>query len=462
VSAEISGKKGLTMDIILVPGLWLDGSSWDRVTPVLETAGHQVRPITLPGLESTDADRSSVTLRDQIDAVVAAIDACEKSPLVVGHSAACGIVHAAVDARPDKVVRAIHIGGFPTPDGRPVAGGFTPVGPDLVLPEWSEFDEADLTDLDEQALARFRERAIPSPAALVTDKQTLSDPARYNVPVTAIAPEYTSAMLKEWVAAGEEPVSELARIREVEYLDLPTGHWPQFTRPGDLAELILGSVPLTAKQFAESDGVGDWRLHGQGFGAFFRTTGFSQGAAFAASLGDLGDQGNGRLDVDLRAEGVQVTLSHWFSFMIARDVRTAREITSRATNAGLVADPSQVRGIQISIDAADITGILPFWEAVLGYRIRVDEDVDDPLRILPSFWFQEMDPPRTERNRIHIDVNAPYDEIQDRIDKAVAAGGTVVNDKHAPFWWTLADKEGNEVDVCGGYGREEAWGFVPN
>jgi hypothetical protein len=77
VSAEISGKKGLTMDIILVPGLWLDGSSWDRVTPVLETAGHQVRPITLPGLESTDADRSSVTLRDQIDAVVAAIDACE-------------------------------------------------------------------------------------------------------------------------------------------------------------------------------------------------------------------------------------------------------------------------------------------------------------------------------------------------------------------------------------------------
>jgi pimeloyl-ACP methyl ester carboxylesterase/predicted enzyme related to lactoylglutathione lyase len=450
------------MDIILVPGLWLDGSSWDRVTPVLEAAGHRVRPITLPGLESADADRSTITLRDNVDAVVAAIDACAKSPLVVGHSAACGIVHAAVDARPDKVVRAVYIGGFPSPHGRPLAGGFTPVGADLALPDWSEFDDADLTDLDEEARARFRKRAAPSPAALASDKQTLSNPARYNVPVTSIAPEYTSAMLKEWIAEGAESVSEFARIREVEYLDLPTGHWPQFTRPDDLAELILGSVPLTAKQFAESDGVGGWRLHGQGFGAFFRAGSFSQGAAFASYLGDLGDLGNGRLDVDLRAEGVLLTLSHWFSFMIARDVLTAREITSRAEGAGLVADPSQVRSIQVSIDAADINGVLPFWEAVLGYEIRVDEDVDDPLRTLPSFWFQQMDPPRTERNRIHIDVHVPYDEIQERIAKAVEAGGTVVNATHAPFWWTLADKEGNEVDVCGGYGREEAWGFVPN
>ena len=94
-------------DIILVPGLWLDGSSWDQVVPTLERAGHRAHPLTLPGMESRDADRSRVTLRDHVDAVVEAIDACAAAGQVVlvGHSGGCGIAHAAVDARPDRVAR---------------------------------------------------------------------------------------------------------------------------------------------------------------------------------------------------------------------------------------------------------------------------------------------------------------------------------------------------------------------
>jgi pimeloyl-ACP methyl ester carboxylesterase len=231
------------MDIILVPGLWLDGSSWDKVIPHLEADGHRVLPITLPGMDSPDADRSSVHLVDHVAAVVTAIDACRQPPVVVGHSAGCGVVYAAVDARPDEVVRAIYVGGFPTPDGQPIAGGFAISGGDLPLPGWDEFDDADLGGLDDAGREAFRERAIPSPAALTTDEQVLANPARYNVPVTAIAPEYSSAMLKDWIADGEPSVREFSLIREVEYVDLPTGHWPQFSRPDDLARLILGSVP---------------------------------------------------------------------------------------------------------------------------------------------------------------------------------------------------------------------------
>jgi pimeloyl-ACP methyl ester carboxylesterase len=174
-----------------------------------------------------------------VDAVVAAIDGCDKPVLLVGHSVGCGLAYAAVDARPDRVARAVYIGGFPTGHGRPLFGGFEGESGDLPMPHFSEFDEADLGGLDEAALADFRARAIPSPAALAVDPQQLSDERRYDVPVTAVCTEYDSASLREWIEQGEEQVQEFTRIRDLEYVDLPTGHWPQFTRPEDLAQTIL-------------------------------------------------------------------------------------------------------------------------------------------------------------------------------------------------------------------------------
>jgi pimeloyl-ACP methyl ester carboxylesterase len=232
------------MDIILIPGLWLDGSSWEKVVPALEHAGHRTHPLTLPGMESKDTDRSEITLRDHVDAVVDAIDSCgsDGQVVLVGHSAGCGIAHAAVDARPDRVARAVYVGGFPTGDGDAVADGYPAENGEVPLPDWSAFEEEELVDLDDEARAAFRERAIPSPEHVTRDPQQLSDERRYDVPVTVICTEFTSQMLRDWAERGLAPVREFARIRDVEYVDLPTGHWPQFTRPKELARTILASV----------------------------------------------------------------------------------------------------------------------------------------------------------------------------------------------------------------------------
>jgi pimeloyl-ACP methyl ester carboxylesterase/uncharacterized damage-inducible protein DinB len=237
------------MDVILVPGLWLDASSWDRVAPVIERAGHRVHPLTLPGMESRDADRSAITLRDHVDAVIAAIDAVDPAAgkvALVGHSAGSGIAYAALDARPDRVACAVLIGGFPTGDGGALCDAHAVVNGEIPLPDWSAFEEEDLVGLDDKARAEFRERAIPSPEQVPPGPQRLADERRYDVPVTVVATEFSTEALKGWIAKGAEPVREFTKIRDVRYVDLPTGHWPQFTRPEELAWIILGSMHVQA------------------------------------------------------------------------------------------------------------------------------------------------------------------------------------------------------------------------
>ena len=228
------------VEVILIPGLWLDGSSWDEVVPRLEAEGHETVALTLPGMESIDADRSEITRQDYVDAIVAAIDAAGGSVVLVGHSIAASWAHAAVDARPGSVARAIYVGGFPSGDGSEEE--FPAVNGEIPLFDWADFDEADLGGLDEAGLARFRRRAIPSPARAANDPQKLSDGRRYQVPVTMICPEFSVEMLKGWMADGLEPVAELTRISDVTYVDLPTGHWPQFTMPDELADAILEAI----------------------------------------------------------------------------------------------------------------------------------------------------------------------------------------------------------------------------
>jgi 4a-hydroxytetrahydrobiopterin dehydratase len=131
-----------------------------------------------------------------------------------------------------------------------------------------------------------------------------------------------------------------------------------------------------------------------------------------------------------------------------RDVELARQISAAARELGASADPTVVQHVRVAIDVPVTAEVRPFWRAVLGYTEVGDEDLVDPLRRGPSFWFQQMDAPRTQRNRIHIDVYLPDDQVQARIAAALAAGGHVVSDANAPEWWTLADAEGNEVDLA--------------
>jgi pimeloyl-ACP methyl ester carboxylesterase len=243
------------MDILLIPGLWLDGASWVAVLPGLQRAGHRPVPLTLPGMESRGADRSVITLRDHVSAVVAAIDASpDDKVVVVGHSAGSGVAWAAVDARPERVARAIFVGGFPTPDGGAMADPFPAEHGEVPLPDFADFEDADLAGLDDTGRKQFRERAVPSPEQVVAGVQRLADTRRYDVPVTMICPEYTSAMLREWVAKGAAPVSEVPKIKHVDYLDLATGHWPQFTRPDDLATAIVSAIHFPADRKIDDAG----------------------------------------------------------------------------------------------------------------------------------------------------------------------------------------------------------------
>lgn len=234
------------MDIILVAGFWLDGSSWDEVTPPLVEAGQRVHTPTLPGLEGIDAPRAGIGLRDHIDAIVAIIDGVEGDLVLVGHSGGGAIIHGAIDARPGRVTRAVYVDAGPLGEGGVINDEIPTDGDDAPLPPWEFFDDEDLVDLDDPLRDAFRARAIPQPRLVTSDAQHLFDERRYDVPATVIACEFPSAMLTQMVEQGHPYVAELARVRDVEYVDLPTGHWPQFTRPVELGAVILAAVDRTA------------------------------------------------------------------------------------------------------------------------------------------------------------------------------------------------------------------------
>ncbi|HET6814613.1 MAG TPA: VOC family protein [Actinomycetota bacterium] len=211
---------------------------------------------------------------------------------------------------------------------------------------------------------------------------------------------------------------------------------------------------ISPRQFSEVDGVGDWRVLGEGACAYFRTGSFVAGTRLVHAIGELAGLGEHHPDLDLRHEGVTVrlltTADDWYG-LTERDLDLARQISAVARQLGLSADPSALQTVQVSIDALVGSEVMPFWRAVLGYEYRPDspdEDLIDPRGRGPSLWFQEMDAPRPQRNRIHIDVWVPHDQAEARVKAAIAAGGRLVTDEHAPGWWTLADPEGNEVDVA--------------
>ncbi|NUT72464.1 alpha/beta fold hydrolase [Pseudarthrobacter sp. C4D7] len=233
------------MDIILVPGFWLDASSWAAVTPALEAAGHRPHPLTLPGKESADAHRAGIDLQDHIDAVVDVLDTLPGKAVLVGHSGGGAIIHGAVDARPDKVERAIYVDSGPLGEGESINDALPAVGDEVPLPAWDSFEDADLVDLDDGLRRDFRARAIPEPKGVAYGRQHLHDERRYDVPATVIACELPAALIREWIDAGHPFVAELVQVHDVEYIDLPTGHWPQFTRPKELGRAILAAVDRT-------------------------------------------------------------------------------------------------------------------------------------------------------------------------------------------------------------------------
>jgi 4a-hydroxytetrahydrobiopterin dehydratase len=211
---------------------------------------------------------------------------------------------------------------------------------------------------------------------------------------------------------------------------------------------------ITPSAFHEADGAEEWRVIGEGACTFFRTGSFAAAARLVDAISELPGLDAHHPDVDVRHDGVTVrliTITDDYYGLSQRDVELAREISAVARELGVEADPSYVQSFNITIDAHVSADVLPFWRAVLGYQDRGDnpgEDLIDPRTREATVWFQRMDEPRTERNRIHIDVWVPYDQAEARIASAIAAGGRLVTDEHAPAWWVLADAEGNEACVA--------------
>jgi pimeloyl-ACP methyl ester carboxylesterase len=198
--------------------------------------------VTPPGLESRDADRSGITLQDHVDALVARVDAADGPVVLVGHSGGGSVISGAADARPDKVARAIYVDAGPAGEGTVVNDELPAENGEIPLPDLGIFEENELRDLDDALVARFQAMAIPSPERAATDPLHVSDERRYDVPTTVIATSMPSELLRELIAGGHPYVRELATMKDYEIVDLPTGHWPQLTKPAELAAVIVAAV----------------------------------------------------------------------------------------------------------------------------------------------------------------------------------------------------------------------------
>jgi 4a-hydroxytetrahydrobiopterin dehydratase len=216
---------------------------------------------------------------------------------------------------------------------------------------------------------------------------------------------------------------------------------------------------LTARQFHGAEGVEDWRVVAEGACAYYRTGSFATGARLVDAISALPGLDDHHPDVDVRHDGLTVrliTVTNDYFGLSQRDLELARQISAIARELGVPADPSVVQTVFVTIDGLVHPRVMPFWRAVLGYADRGDspEDLIDPRFRGPSIWFQQMDIPRPRRNRIHIDVWVPHDRAEARVAEAIAAGGRLVTDTHAPSWWVLADAEGNEACIGTWLGRD--------
>lgn len=215
------------------------------------------------------------------------------------------------------------------------------------------------------------------------------------------------------------------------------------------------TVSITPKQFHEADGVDDWRVLWSVAFALYRTADFATGVRLVAEIGRLAEAAGHHPDLNLRATVLEVRLvtkERWS--LTETDLQLAQQIAAAAAALGVRADPGSTRTWEIALDALDVDKVRAFWCAVLGYETAGDTDISDPDGLYPPIYVQQMDVMRKGRNRIHVDVGVPHDQAEARVAAALAAGGTLVTDQYAPMHWTLADPEGNEVDLATWVGRD--------
>lgn len=231
--------------IILVPGFWLGAWAWDEVAEILRADGHDVTAITLPGLESADSDRSRISSTDHVDAICAAVEAHESPAVLAVHSASGFSGYAASDRIPERIAAMVYV------DTAPGKGA---LDPDFVGAEkpmiWSEIEEEENLDgLSDEQKETFRRRAVPVPGSLIRESVDLVNDARRDIPSTFICTGFSAEHYQTY--AREHPewafLAGIPELRDAAWIDLPTSHWPMWSRPRELAQLI-GDVATRAGQ----------------------------------------------------------------------------------------------------------------------------------------------------------------------------------------------------------------------
>jgi pimeloyl-ACP methyl ester carboxylesterase len=222
--------------IVLVPGFWLGAWAWDDVAAQLRADEHDVTALTLPGLESADADRSKVTFGDHVDAICDAVVAAGAPAVLAVHSGTGATGYSASDRIPEQIAAMVYV------DSGPATG---PLDPDFEGVEkplvWEEIEaDENLDGLSEEQRETFRQRSVPEPGAAMREFIPLTNEARLDIPTTAICTGYTSEQYKDAVKEGYSWLGGFAELRNITWLDLPTSHWPMWSRPNELAQIIGG------------------------------------------------------------------------------------------------------------------------------------------------------------------------------------------------------------------------------
>lgn len=222
--------------IILVPGFWLGAWAWDEVADALRADGHDVSPITLPGLESAEADRSSITTADHVEAIVDAVQAHDAPVVLVVHSASGFSGYAASDRVPERIAAMVYV------DTAPGIGALEPDFEGTEKPMvWEEIEEGENLDgLSEEQKETFRRRAVPVPGGVLREAAELTNEARRDIPSTLICTGFTAEQYQTY--AREHPdwafLAGIPELRNATWVDLPTSHWPMWSKPRELARII--------------------------------------------------------------------------------------------------------------------------------------------------------------------------------------------------------------------------------
>ncbi len=225
-----------TAPIILVPGFWLGAWAWDEVAATLRADGHDVTAVTLPGLDSVDTDRSGISFQDHVDAIVATVVAASAPVVLAVHSATGFSGYAASDRVPERIAAVVYV------DTAPGKGVLDPDFAEVEKPmNWEEVsEEENLDGLSEEQLATFRERAVPVPGSLIREGAELTNDARRDIPSTLICTGFTAEQYQAY--AREHPdwafLAGIPELQNATWIDLPTSHWPMWSRPRELAQLI--------------------------------------------------------------------------------------------------------------------------------------------------------------------------------------------------------------------------------